>query len=596
MWAHLLAAVGGVLLDAAPDSLRIVVSTRSTPPLHLSRRRAATALSEIGVEDLRLDADEVEALLNGPFALRLTPSQLAAVDERLHGWAAGLALAASSLREDGGRARTDFVAALAQSRRSAAEYLTEEVLDEAAPATRAFLVRTSILDRLIEPLCEAVVGDPKAREILGEIRRSRLFVTVADDDGETLRLHPMFADVLRGELERREPELVPLLHLRASRWFEAQGLSMAAIAHATAAGDGRRAARLLRDRWPALVALHRHATLRRLLDALPPDRGELDGFCEALDVLCLELETGDPELVGPRLRRLVDRRDEPGVAEIIDPLRLSPLHGDVGAALAAGRELWEDARDRPEARLRITAEYGLLLWAAGDPAAARAVIEPRLDRLEAQPSTHMRALAVLSLAALDEGEPKAAAAHARRAVEVMRAGGSWSASGAGLVHVAHGAAMTAVGRLDEAAEALGHAAALARTIPGSIAQATVLLFQARLDLARGDRPRARARAASIRRTLDRFPDVGTLPRRVAEIEEALDEASCPALAGTTPTPAELRVLALLPTDASVADIAAVLHLSPNTVRSHVRRLYRRLGVRSREDAVRIAGARGLLPR
>ena len=584
------------LIDSSPTPLRMVVSGRTQPPLRLGRRRAADAVAEIGPAQLRFLGAETRALLNESLGLDLDREQIAAIDERVDGWVAGLSLVASSLRE---RADRDgFLEAFTASKAKVAEYLIEEVLEATPSRLRDFLCRTSILSRLSPELCEAVLEDPSAREMLAEVRRSNLFVTVleGDDagDGDWLVYHHLIAELLERELHDRSPELVTGLHLRASTWFAANGAPDEALRHATAARDGELAAEILYENWRAFVLERRYVTVRETIAALPAERGALADFCEALDTLCMALAGTDLRFVAERLDALEGARDSPGVALITDQMRVSPYYGDVGRAVSDGWALWARYADQPDMRAWMAGQFGIVLWFAGRYEDVRAVLEPIVGELE-RPMTRGWGLSAMALCAADEGDVDIAERYAREAIELVEANGANSALESHLAYVALGEAMRLRGALGEAGELISHAAELTNKLPGSVYQALTLVFGAQLALSSRDRRRARIRAAAARKVVDRYPDVGTLAERLTSIEGALERRTDEGLLGSRPTPAEMRVLVLLPSDLTLREIASEhLYVSIHTVTSHARRLYRRLGVKTRDEAVAAARERGLI--
>jgi LuxR family maltose regulon positive regulatory protein len=577
------------LIDRAPPGVRVVVSSRTAPPLRLARRRAAGTVAQIGVEQLAFDAAESELLLNGSLGLGLGPDELTAIEERVVGWPAGLALIASSLQARPDRER--FVEAFARSSAKVDEYLIEEVLNATDPALRDFLCRTSILGRLSAPLCQAVLQDPSARELLAEVRRSNLFVTALDDGW--VRYHDLFAELLQRELTRRSPKLIAELHQRASRWFEHAALFVDAIDHAIAAGDGSRAARLLHERWPPMFFERRFVTLRSMIARLPADRGELAGFCELLDTLCMSHQGVDLRLIAQRLDALEPYRDAPGMQPLIDQMRISPFYGDVGRAVSDGWAAWERYHDL-RIRAELSGQFGIVLWFAGDHQHVHDIVEPLVSEIQ-HPTAQSWALATLAFVAADEDDPELAESYARQAVEAIADPGARDKLESYIAHAALADALRLHGALDQASEHLAHAAQLTSRHPASLYHAFTLVLDAQLQLARRDRATARARTATARAIIDRYPDVGVLATRLAAIEAALQRPSADALLGSQPTPAELRLLALLASDLTLREIASDhLYVSINTVTSHAQRLYRRLGVRTRTQAVAAARQRGLL--
>lgn len=580
------------LVDALPGGVGVVVASRTTPPLRLGRRRAAGTLAEIGPEQLRFEVEEVERLLNGSLELDLEREQIDLIDERAQGWAAGLALIATALT--GRRDRAEFLEAVARSRASLDAYLTEEVLEGVTPALRDFLCRTSILSRLSAPLCEAVTGDPRARDQLDEVRRMNLFVTAVDPDGTWLRYHQVFAETLARELERREPSLVGELHRRASEWFEEAGMPDEAIEHALVAGDGPRAASLLAATWLPLVTDRRHVTIRRILDRLPEGRGELGPFCEALDVLCMVYEGVDQRITAERAKRLAAAHgDDPQVRLLIDGVLISPFYGEVGRAVELAREAWTRYADAPEVQQQLVGPVALMLWFAGDYDGVRALLEPRV-RLEQPTFIKVWTLAILALTAADEVDPELAERYAREAMaEVEAVGGETATEFTGVPWVL-GEALRLRGKLEEARRHLSRGLENEARRPGSVGHALALTYDAQLALAEGDRRRARRSARRAREIVGTYRDLGTLETRLSRVEAALDGSADNALLGSHPTGAELRVLKLLESDRTLAEIAAELYVSRDTVKSHARRLYRRLGASTREGAVAAARERGLL--
>ena len=208
------------LLDHRPPQLRVVLASRSDPPLGLARYRGRGELAEVRAADLRFNVDEAAELLRQVSADLDLPSA-AALAERTEGWAVGLQLAALSLRTQPDVAR--FVAAFTGSHRYVLDYLTEEVLGRQREDLRNFLLETSVLERLSGSLCNAVTGRDDSQELLEEVDRSGLFVVQLDDVRGWWRYHHLFADLLRTRLEQ-DPEHARRLHRNAARWYEQHGL------------------------------------------------------------------------------------------------------------------------------------------------------------------------------------------------------------------------------------------------------------------------------------------------------------------------------------------------------------------------------------
>jgi LuxR family maltose regulon positive regulatory protein len=584
------------LLNALPDSVQLVLGSRSRPRGGLARDRAERVVGSIGAADLAFTDAEAAQFFDGALRLRLGAERTRAINEHVEGWAAGISLFASALRED--READGLIPALPRSREMVAEYLLDEVLANVSPRMRAFLSSTSILDRMCPSLCEAVSHDPQARELLAQARQTNLFVVSlnAEEDGaEWTRYHRLFADLLERDFAASAPAAHTEAHRRAARWFSDAGMAQEAIAHASAAGDGPLAARLLHEHhWP-LIAARRYATIERLLQRMPAQRGELGPFCELVGIFCTALQGTDLRRVAERLDALEADREAPYVADLLDTMRISPFYGDIPRAAADGWRCWEAARADPARRARMAGQFATVLWFAGDHAAVQTKVAAHMGQID-RPALRSWELAALSLCAAESGELAAAERHARLALATITSSGAESAPEALWSYVALAEALRLSGRLDEASAQVLAALRTTTAAPGSMYEALALVFQAQVDLSSRNRLAARRRAAAARRIVDAHVDAAALDKRLAAIEAALAEPTTAAIADSEPTAAELRVLVLLPSGLSRDEIAARLGLSPSTVKSHMWRLFQRLSVRSREEAVEVARERGLLQR
>jgi LuxR family transcriptional regulator, maltose regulon positive regulatory protein len=257
------------LLEHLPPSLRLVLASRTDPPLSLATLRGRGQLAELRQADLRFTSQEAAELLGATVGAELPEVAVAALGNRTEGWAAGLQLAALSLqgRSDIG----EFVEGFSGSHRYVLDYLTEEVLDRQPPQLRTFLLESSVLERLCSPLCEAVTGRADSQQLLEQVERANLFLVPLDDVRGWWRYHRLFADLLRVRLQQQWPERVPELHRAAAGWCERHGLVDDAIRHARAADDLSWAARLVEQHFEAVLGRREDATLRRWLETLPAE-------------------------------------------------------------------------------------------------------------------------------------------------------------------------------------------------------------------------------------------------------------------------------------------------------------------------------------
>ncbi len=265
------------LLDHLPPAMHLIIASRADPPLPLPRLRARGQLVELRAADLRFTPDEAAAFLNQVMSLGLTPEHIATLENRTEGWIAGLQLAALSMqgRED----ISGFLAAFAGSQHYILDYLVEEVLQRQPAGIQTFLLRTSILDRMTGPLCDAVLGEmspASGQETLDYLEHANLFIIPLDDRRQWYRYHHLFGEFLRSRLKQVQPEHVVGLHRRAAEWYEQgvaslgdKGLAIDAIRHALEAADFERAARLIEQHARETLMRGETGTLQGWLRALP---------------------------------------------------------------------------------------------------------------------------------------------------------------------------------------------------------------------------------------------------------------------------------------------------------------------------------------
>ncbi len=248
------------LLEHLPPQMHLLIATREDPNLSLARLRARDQLTELRAADLRFTLAEAAGFLNEVMALNLTAEDIAALETRTEGWIAGLQLVALALRGhlaqqgttsiQGHQDTADFIKSFTGSHRFVLDYLVEEVLQQQPASIQTFLLRTAILGRMCGPLCDAVLRDPSAsgQATLEYLERANLFIVPLDNERHWYRYHHLFADLLRQRLHQQSlsssEEDVAEYHIRASNWYEENGLAMEAFQHAAAANDVARAERL----------------------------------------------------------------------------------------------------------------------------------------------------------------------------------------------------------------------------------------------------------------------------------------------------------------------------------------------------------------
>jgi LuxR family maltose regulon positive regulatory protein len=286
------------LLDHQPANLHLVIATREDPLLPIPRLRARGQMLEIRQDDLRFTSEETADFLRRVMGLSLAAGEIAALERRTEGWIAGLQLAALSMQ---GRADLpDFIQAFTGSSRFVLDYLVEEVFERQSPEVQEFLLKTSILERLSGPLCDAVTGTLDSQARLEMLERANLFIVPLDQARTWYRYHRLFAELLRHRLAARGQPAESALYQRASRWFQEQGLVAESIQHALLAQDWEAAGALIRAVSGAMLRRGEAVTLVRWCSGFPhafllADPRLCFEYCWAL-LLAGQLETARPWL------------------------------------------------------------------------------------------------------------------------------------------------------------------------------------------------------------------------------------------------------------------------------------------------------------
>ena len=592
-------------IERLPATARLIAITRADPALELARLRARGALNEVRAGDLAFTPAEARELLVDRAGLELDDEQIRILRNRTEGWPAAVYLAALWLRsvEDPDRAVLEF----GGQHRYVAEYLSQEVLASLDPARRSFLLRAAVLGSFTAELCDAVLDRSDSAAVLGELEESNMFV-LSLERREWFRVHALFAEFAAAQLGAVEPRVPQMIHRRAAEWLRSQGLAVEAVAHAAAAGDSEVVAELLSEYHLPLIRNGRSRTLLRWAQVLP-DELFIEHPDAAVGAATAALLVGRMTRERRRFLRLADRAraEHPerfaAYEECVTAMvRVAGLDDGVSDAVVEGYRAVELAhRSVDETLVAALAALARALYFAGELDGARSAASRALEHPDATRRAPGAAVAhaVLALVAADRGRLASARDHAEAAralVGRITSSRSWLGSTAA---EALGAVLAAAGDLAGAEREFSYAERFLEDEVATVPHARLLIRLAGVRCRRGRLDDADDTLRRACEELAELGDCGAVPlfadQVASEIEQARREAGNGRLLGL-PSEAELAVLRLLATDLSAREIGAQLFLSPNTVRSHIRSIYRKLAVGSREDAVARADTMGLVER
>jgi LuxR family maltose regulon positive regulatory protein len=590
-------------VEHLPENVHLVISSRSDPPLPLGRLRARGEMNEIRSEQLAFSEEEAACLLNEKMGLDIGPDDLDVLLERTEGWPAAIYLASLSLQQREHQ-RIPTVS-FGGSNRYIVDLLAEEVLASLPEDTKEFLLETSVLRRMTGPLCDAVVGRVGSAKVLRELARSNLFVVPLDEQGEWYRYHHLFSDLLLYELKSSRPELVPILHERASVWSEDERFFDSAIRHAIAATDYERAGMLIARHWYGYMAAGQMVSVERWLESLSEELTTHDAALALVRAWMYALSGQREE--SERFLVLVESIPyegplpdgtasvESGVAIIRASFGFDGVRSTVEAARRAAA--LEPGPTSPRAGL-VRFALGAGLYLSGETSQARKPLEEALALTEdGQPLLRVVAQSFLSVVAAEEGHLEEAESRAREAGALVDRFRLSTVPQATLAPIALGFVLAKRGELEEAETALEGALSVRRELPGLSPWPTLigLLALASVRTARGDRAGGRAALDEVRAILEASPDAGIIPELLERQERKLRTITQRnGHLGEELTERELDVLHLLGGELSTRQMAQSLYVAPSTIRTQVKSIYRKLGVSARGAAVEEALARGLI--
>src|SRR5215469_10787588 len=592
-----------VLADHVPGGSRLVLAGRDQPPLRIARLRAEGRIVEIGPEDLSMTLGEAAALLDDA-GVMLGEDDVAELYRRTEGWPAGLYLAALYLREGG--SLPSAAGSFSGDDRLVSEYVESEFLSRISWEQREFLTRTAALERMSGPSCDTVLGLSGSAATLAYLARSNLMLVPLDRRGEWYRYHHLFRDMLLAELHRAEPELMPSLQRRAAEWYARNGEPEQALEYWMKAGDVAAAAPLIGALTFAAYQRGRAATAGRWLGWLD-DHADMEKY-PAVAVLAAALSAVTGQAAeADRWAKTAER--SAAVA------RLPDGSSSIEPWLALLRALL--CREGAE-QMRADAELAASTIAPGSFWRATPILLQGMAHLMADEADRADVLFedTAAEAGTSGGTTDACVALAERSLLAM-ARGAWDLADQ---HLSEARSVAREANLENyppvtimyavAARMALHEADRSRAgteltraqrlRPALTYALPHLAVQARLELARchlalADAAAARILLREVDEILIRRPGLGAFVRHAEDLRAELSHAHGPHAAGASAlTAAELRLLPLLSTHLSFPEIAGELFISPHTIKSQSRSLYRKLGTSSRSQAVSRARELALL--
>ena len=592
-----------MLIEHVPAGSQIALASRRKLQLPVSRLRAEGRIVEIGPYDLALNLAEATLLLEN-MGVELPEGDVQQLVDVSEGWPVAIYLAGRSVREHG-RGGTLDLAHVGQSREIVA-YAHGELLSALPHGTAQFLTRASVLDSMSGPMCDAVLRTYSSAERLESLVHSNLLVIPLDDHRGWYRFHHMFRDLLRAELELREPGSVPELQRRAGQWCQANGLPDAAVDYAMAGGDADRAALIVQQRGQILYRAGRAVTLKRWLDWFDagghmhryPGVAMLGAWVAALTGRAAAAERwADAAEHLPLEHSAFDGSASSLEGQLALLRSLQSRHG-VDEALVDAHTAAQSIPLDSSWRATALAVLGLAYLVTGAPEDADGMFVEAVTvgrEIDASPAVSV-ALAERALIALDRGDLAEAHALADQARAVVNDGGLQDHVTNVLVFAVAARLAMRSGDTSGARNLVTKAQRLRPRLTYAVPQ---LAVQSRLELIRvmlglADGSGARTVLREVDDILRVRPKLGVIVEQVKELRARIAGTPVGTIGASSLTAAELRLLPLLQTHLTFREIGGRLFVSHHTVKTQAISIYRKLGVSSRSDAMQVASEVGLL--
>jgi LuxR family transcriptional regulator, maltose regulon positive regulatory protein len=575
-----------------PPGWQFALASRTVVPLPTARLRAHGGILEISADDLAMGPPEARSLLKGA-GIEADEASLRDLLQRTEGWPAGLYIAALAIKS--GTRQSDAGFTFTGDDVYMGDYLRSELLAGISAEEASFLARTSVLERMCGSLCDAILENKESGTVLEQMEARNLLVLPLDRRREWYRYHRLLRDLLQSELRRQEPGLVADLHFRAAAWFEANSMPEQAIGHAQAAGDYDRVARLILELQQPVWASGRVETVLRWMEWIRDvTSAEHYGAIAVHGSLIFAL-LGQPS-EAERWAAAAERASSAGILPdgstteaTLAYLRAIVCRKGIGEMRRDAQLAWEGLSPASPYRATMLYTEGISFLLEGDPTRAGPILARALNL-----ATHSGSLPLAGLILAEQcgvaaerndwAEVTTLAEQAAAIVEDGHFGDYWTSA---LAYAWASRAAAHGGDVSRARFYLGRASRLRPLLTYALPVVSVqaLLEMTRSYITLGDHGGAAAVLAQADDILQQRPDLGVLAELAGQLQASLATGTSHTIGASSLTAAELRLLPLLSTHLSYAEIGERLYVSKNTVKTQAYSAYRKLGVSSRSEAV-----------
>ncbi len=592
------------LIDNQPPQMHLVITTREDPRLPLARLRARGQLTEIRASDLRFTPDEVAEFLNHAMGLALSSDDVAALEQRTEGWIVGLHLAALSIQ---GQPDThQFIQSFTSSHHFVLDYLIEEVLNCQPRQIRDFLLKTSILNRMCGPLCDAVLQDDSdAHTTIESIRQASLFLIPLDNERRWYRYHYLFGDLLRKRLHESPHIDVKTLHSRASAWYEANDFEIEAFHYAAAADDIERTERLIESQGIPLYLRGGVAPILRWLGSLPQSTFDQNPSLLVTYAVASTVAGQQVDHIEDRLQAVeiaLQDSETPHLLGQIAAVRgmLAVPRDDIETMLSQSDIALELLHpDNVSMRLFALWTKGLAHQQIGEHAVARQIFAESASTSEATGNTMMALASLTGLGQLQEADNQHHQAQ-QSYLRVLELVGEppWPMACEACLGIAR--IHYTWDELEQAEYYGQQGFELGRQLENVATPIECGVLLARVRIARGDLNGAASILAQSERLVAQRGFADKLPKIRAEqarIQQFTTQGSPTQVSQPLIEPLserELEILRLVAEGLSNREVGERLFLALDTIKGHNRRIYAKLGVSRRTEAIAYARELGLI--